>query len=234
MSPGQGASGAPGRAPVDSRLVTTRSPARRIAGSSVLSLASAVLLTLSAVMPALAHAELVRSDPEDGAVLATSPASITLTFSEGLNRGKSSFKLVGPGGPGGTGRAATDGATTMTLTGLALGAGTWKIQWTAAAEDGHIERGALAFTVSEPTPAPATPTPTAASTTPAVDETADTATAGPTGATGPTTTAEPSASPAGDGSPGAASTGDVLLPIVAGLLVVGIVGALVLRRSRRV
>ncbi len=117
------------------------------------------VLALLVAAPALAHADLVASTPEDGEVLAVPPTAVELTFSEGLDAGKSSFRLIGPDGDVGTGKAPKDGATTMALEGLALGPGDYRIKWTSVAEDGHIERGSLAFTVSSPTPEPATPTP---------------------------------------------------------------------------
>lgn len=218
--------------------MTTLVPGRWIAGPPVRSLASAALLALIVVVPVLAHADLVSSDPPDGAVLEAPPDSITLTFSEGLDAAKSSFRLIGPDGTAGTGRAAADGATTMSLTGLALGAGTWTVQWTSAAEDGHIARGTLTFSVSQPTPSPATPTPTPATSSTAAPATPEVGTSAPTAEPSPATTdgasIEPSPAPSAPGSPADTSTGDLLLPIVAGLLIVGIVGVLVLRRSRRV
>jgi methionine-rich copper-binding protein CopC len=171
-----------------------------------------LLLTLSIAAPALAHAELVSSTPEDRAVLETPPTTITLTFSEGLDAGKSSFKLVGGGATIGTGKADADGATVMTLDGLALAPGAYEIQWTSAATDGHIDRGALTFTVSQPAPATAGPVPA------------------PVSPSAPATGATPS--PSGEGGIPAASSTDVLIPIVIALVAVAGVGAYVLRRSR--
>src|SRR3954463_7741796 len=155
-------SGAKPGAPVDSRSVDTRSNDRRPAGSRsahpagrrFLPLVAGALLALALVTPALGHAELVSSDPADKAVLDVPPAVITLTFDEGVV-GKSSFKVIGPGGDTiGTGGPAKDGDTTMTLDGLALAPGAYAIEWTSVADDGDIERGTLSFTVPEPTPAP--------------------------------------------------------------------------------
>jgi methionine-rich copper-binding protein CopC len=191
-------------------------------------------------VPALAHADLVASDPEDGAVLADPPTAVTLTFNEGLDAGKSSFRLIGPDGDIGTGTAARDGATRMVLAGLVLAPGEYRVKWTAAADDGHVERGSLGFSVSAPTPVPSTPSPSPApSPTPA---TTTTPSAEP--ATDPPATRAPTAIPVSDsaaaspastpGAPAAASGTDVLIPIVAGLVLVGLVGGFVLRRSRRV
>ena len=190
--------------------------------------------------PALAHADLVSSTPEDGSELASPPTSVELAFSEGLDAGKSSFRLIGPDGDVGTGTASKDGSSTMLLDGLVLAPGAYRIKWTAAAEDGHVERGSLGFTVSAPTEAPVTPSPVP-TTVPTAGATTTPTTAPPTEAPSTTApTAQPaSASPAGspatvEGEPAAASGTDVLIPIVVGLVLVAGVGAFVLRRSRRV
>ncbi|MHB8892428.1 MAG: copper resistance CopC family protein, partial [Candidatus Limnocylindrales bacterium] len=125
---------------------------------------SGLLLALAIVAPALAHVALVRSTPADKAVLDTSPTTITLTFSESLSASDSSFKLIGPTGTVGTGRVGGDD-NVMTLSGLVLdgrplGPGAYEIRWAAKGTDGHLERGKLTFTVTEPTPTP-TPEPTA-------------------------------------------------------------------------
>ena len=217
-------------APVDSRSVDTRSIGRRPAHHPlalpvrlrVLPLLAGALLAVAAVSPVLGHAELVSSDPANKAVLDTPPTVITLTFDEGVV-GKSSFKLIGPGGDTvGTGGPAKDGDDTMTLDGLALTPGAYTIEWTSVADDGDVERGTLSFTVNEPTPAPATPTPAPSQ-----------ASTAPSAAPSPTPTATPVPSPAVDPEPVATSSGtDVLFPIIAALALVGVIGALLLRRNR--
>jgi methionine-rich copper-binding protein CopC len=197
-------------------------------------------LAIAVAVPALAHADLASSDPADKAVLATPPTVITLTFTEGLDQARSSFKLSGPGGATGTGKAPKDGSTVMTLDGIDLGPGAYEIKWTSVATDGHVARGTLSFTVSEPTPAPATPTPapTAASTDAAAPVSTDIATAAPPtpepSVTAAAASATPAATPGAGTDPTAASGSgtDVLIPIVVGLGLVAGIGAFVLRRSR--
>jgi methionine-rich copper-binding protein CopC len=192
-----------------------------------------VLAALVLATPALAHAELVSSTPEDGAVLDTPPTTVTLTFSEGLDAGKSSIRLIGPSGEIASGRPTETGATTMTLDDLALGPGAYTVKWVSAAEDGHLDRGQLGFTVSEPTPPPATPSPappTPTTQAPTSSPTTAPATAPPT----PAPTGSPAATTGADVVPAAAdgAAADVILPIALGLLLVAGVGAFVLRRSR--
>ena len=187
------------------------------------------MLTVVIAAPVLAHADLVSSDPADKAVLATPPTTITLTFSETLDATKASFKLIGPGGTVGTGKVGADPAG-MVLGGLALDPGSYEIQWTAASTDGHLLRGTLTFTVSQPTAAPATPPP-AASAVPS-GAPASAAISPSTPAASPVDSPVPAASP-DPAAPASSSGGDVVLPIIVALAAVAGIGVLVLRRSRR-
>ena len=195
----------------------------------VLALAVAVsAVVATGVVPVLAHAEFVSSDPANGATLAIAPTTITLTFSEGLNAAKSTFSLNQNGANVATGKAASDGATTMTATGLSLAPGSYVIRWTSVAADGDLLRGTVTFTVLPPAPSPSTAAPSAPATT-AASATPRPATAGPS-----VVAATPSPQPSSDPTPASSTGSDVLLPIVLALLVVAGVGAFVLRRSRRV
>lgn len=183
---------------------------------SILAPVFGVLMVLTLAAPVQAHAELVSSDPANKAVLATPPATITLTFSEDLDASKSSFKLLGPAGTVGTGKVAGT-ATAMSLEGLSLAPGDYTIEWTSMALDGDLLRGTLTFTVAASTPSGG-PSTAAPSTAPSAPPAASPAT--------------PSPSPSADGAIQAAS-GDATLPIIAALVIVGVVGLFVLRRSRR-
>ncbi len=102
---------------------------------------------------ALAHADLVSSDPADGARLAAAPATITLVFSEEL---KSEGNLVTVTDASGAQVDAGDSALDLndpkrvTLTVSlkpGLGDGVYTVNWTNASTDGHSEEGTLSFTV---------------------------------------------------------------------------------------
>ncbi len=179
------------------------------------------LLLTAGVLPVLAHAELVSSDPADGAQLATPPTTITLTFSEGVVASRSSFDLLLSGQRVGTGKAAKDGDTTMSLGGLTLAPGEYTIQWTSVADDGDLLRGTVTFTVLAPTPAPSV----------AVASASPSAAPSPTRAT-PTAVA-PTSQASADATPVASTGTDVLLPIVVGLVLIAGVGAFLFRRTRR-
>ena len=166
--------------------------------------------------------------PADGEVLTTPPTLVTLAFTEGLNASKSSFLLLRAGGEEiATGSASGDGETTMSATDLELEPGDYVIRWTAVADDGHVERGRLTFSVEEPAPTPS-PSPTPAPT----EAASESASASPSASPVSTPTATPAPSPSADTTPVASGGTDVLLPIVAALAIVGVVAYLVLRRGR--
>jgi methionine-rich copper-binding protein CopC len=172
---------------------------------------------------ALAHAELESASPPDGAVLGSPPSEIVLTFTEALDAVKSHMELIGPDGTqvaAGVVDPAND--KSMQIDPPELAPGAYEIRSTAfAAHDGALKREVLTFTINAPSP-----TPTA---TPTSDPSAS---ANPS----PSPSASPSASPTpapSAGGPTSASGADVLLPILAALIVIGLLGVMLLRgRSR--
>jgi methionine-rich copper-binding protein CopC len=197
----------------------------------LLAAALALALLPAAVTPVLGHVGLVRSDPAAGSTV-RGVRTVTLVFSEPLRKGVSSFRLEGPGDAT-LGTGMVTGPRRMTLDGLDLAPGQHTVKWVAAGDDGHLERGRFSFTVeaSAHTVAPVTPPPSPAS----GSANWPAGTAPPTGAplAAPTgITPSPVASPSQATPTSSASGTDVIIPIVAGLAIVGVVGALVLRRSR--
>lgn len=190
-------------------------------------LAFMLLLTLTLPSVVIADAELEQSTPADGATV-PSPfdGPIVMTFSAALAEGSTAELLDAAGAT--VGSTAVDGpGATMTITlGTPLAAGTYEVRWVAVAEDTHLNRDTFEFTVA---PAPPTPEPT-----PELTPTPE-ASATPAPATSPPATPEPSVvpTPSPTVDDGTAGTGDVLLPIIVALIVVG-VGALYLltRRNR--
>ncbi len=198
-------------------------------------LLAALVLAGLAATPVVAHVDLVSSDPADGAILATPPSVVSLRFSDGLVAAKSSFRLAGPSGAAGTGRPARDGGRVMVLDGLVLEPGEYTIRWTAGSLDGHVERGTLAFLVDEPaaTSPPPSPGPSVEpSVAPTETPVATEAPATEAPSEPPTATDVPASTPEPDATTADPTTGDVIAPIVLGLLLVAGIGALVLRRSR--
>lgn len=109
--------------------------------------AAAALLAAS---PAIAHTELVRSNPAAGATVHTGPKSITLTFNERVVPAFSKFELTMPAHrmkiPVST-AVSPDGKRIVGTLRSRLARGSYKIVWTAAGADGHRMTGELAFRV---------------------------------------------------------------------------------------
>lgn len=194
-----------------------------------LAVATGVLLLVAFPAAVAADSHLERSTPADGTTV-PSPfdGPIVLEFSAPLAEGSRAV-LVGPDGAT-VATARVDGPDArMTFTpDAALGMGTYTVRWTSIAEDTHLARGTVEFTVApavaSPSPAPTaepTPAPTASATT-APDTTAP-------------ASSEPSASPGPSPTDGDASGSgaDVVLPIVVALLVVGAGAAYLLTRRNR-
>jgi methionine-rich copper-binding protein CopC len=198
-------------------------------------LLAGLILSILVSGGALAHAELVDSDPADGATVTTPVTTIILSFSQDLDPQKSSFRLIGPDGANiGTGAATS--ARDMTLGGLALADGDYRIKWvSASADDGDIERDQLTFTVqvADGSPSDASPSDASPSVAPSASPIeSNVPSAEPESASPPTSAAAPTPAPSAAPTSPASSTSDVLLPIIIGLLLVAGVGAFVLRRSR--
>lgn len=139
-------------------ISTMRASALRFGSACVL-----FMLALGFAVPsASAHTEFVRSNPAPGATLAAAPADVSITFSGMLDPAGSSITVVDA-----TGASVSEGATTLSPTDAAtmrvalrsgLGAGTYTVQWTAQADDGHILNDSFTFTVgatAQPAAAPA-------------------------------------------------------------------------------
>jgi copper resistance protein C len=199
----------------------TFSTGRRGLGAVVVAFAAALILPTTVA----AHAELQTATPKDGATVAGSPPGISGTYSEAMTTSGSSLVLLGPDGKqvatGGVDPANDRRMTIDPVPDLVPGMYTVK-STTKSAADGDIDRKEWTFTV---VPAP-TPTPTLApSATAAPSVPAALASASPT----------PNASPGPSGAVDGTSSGggDVVLPIIAALAIVGVGGALLLGRRGR-
>lgn len=112
-----------------------------------------VLLASFAVLAATpialqAHAELDTAAPADGStVQAPFAGPIVMTFTEALSSGSGAELLDNAGS---VGASTTIDGPTMTLTPDApLAAGVFEVRWTSIADDGHVERGTVRFTVAD-------------------------------------------------------------------------------------
>ncbi|THA59316.1 copper resistance CopC/CopD family protein [Streptomyces sp. A1136] len=117
---------------------------------------AALLATLfTAAGPATAHAALTASDPKDGAVVATAPAQVTLSFSEEVAMGDDSIRVVDPRGKRvdtGELRNMCSGSTIRYGTALHSGLpnGTYTVAWQAVSADSHPVSGAFTFSIGAP------------------------------------------------------------------------------------
>ncbi|MCX4846641.1 copper resistance CopC/CopD family protein [Streptomyces sp. NBC_00893] len=113
-------------------------------------------LLLGGAGPASAHAALTGSDPQDGAVVATAPKEVTLTFSEQVALGDDSIRILDPAGKrADTGAAPRDLQSGSTVKyGVSLHAGlpdgTYTVAWQAVSADSHPVSGAFTFSVGSP------------------------------------------------------------------------------------
>lgn len=112
-----------------------------------------VLLVLVTTTTVAAHAGLVKSEPEDGQVLETSPARVTATFSEELDSELSKIRVFDDqnnqvdNGDGSVDLNDLDHLT-MEVSLPPLPAGTYRVDWTSvSAEDGDAEEGEFTFRV---------------------------------------------------------------------------------------
>jgi len=111
----------------------------------------AAAATLLLARPASAHADLVRSDPSDGSVLAHAPGVARLWFSEEISPEFSSARVVDRTGATVNGSVVHAGGgdpRQLTVELPSLGKGTYGLVWRALAEDdGHATSGVVVFTV---------------------------------------------------------------------------------------
>ncbi|MEU8839596.1 copper resistance protein CopC [Streptomyces roseus] len=135
------------------------SPARFRAAALLPRLALVLAALLAALFtaagPAAAHAALTASDPQDGAVVATAPAQVTLSFSEQVAMGDDSIRVMDPQGKRvdtGELRDMCSGSTIRYGTALHSGLpdGTYTVAWQAISADSHPVSGAFTFSIGAP------------------------------------------------------------------------------------
>ncbi|WP_405664575.1 copper resistance protein CopC [Streptomyces sp. NBC_01166] len=134
------------------------SPIRRpLAAAALLAMLISLLfgLVLAGASPASAHAALTGSDPQDGAVVATAPEEVTLTFSEQIAMDDDSIRVLDPSGERadeGAPRDLTSGGAVRYAVQLHSGLpdGTYTVAWQAVSADSHPVSGAFTFSVGAP------------------------------------------------------------------------------------
>ncbi|MFB4197810.1 copper resistance CopC/CopD family protein [Streptomyces carpaticus] len=118
---------------------------------------AALGLLLASAPPAAAHAQLLATDPANGALLPVAPPRITLTFSERITPVPDGVTVTGPDGPvdlpGGDGAPAGEVAPdaperlAIALPADGLPDGVYTVMWRVVSVDSHPIHGALVFGV---------------------------------------------------------------------------------------
>lgn len=113
-------------------------------------LTTALAIAVLASPFASAHASLQSSTPEAGAILATSPTEITLTFNEEVEQTFSKITLANASGkvvPAGKMNADSANAAVLHMEVPVLASGAYTVTWAVAGHDGHRRKGNFEFSV---------------------------------------------------------------------------------------
>jgi methionine-rich copper-binding protein CopC len=158
---------------------------RRIGAALLL----AGLALVGTATPALAHAQLLSSDPAAGAALPTAPKRIQLTFSEPVRLPDSPLSVTGPDGSHWTIGQPTVAGAVITAPVEPVGpAGEYVLDYKVISDDGDVVGSTLKFSLATAVATslaavPTTTTPTA-TTPPTTSATASSAPAQSSGSTG--------------------------------------------------
>lgn len=156
-APRPGAAAHPALRPPVRRTPAPRVPVRRTPALRLLALLlfTAALLGTALSGAASAHSTLTGSDPADGAVVATAPQRVTLTFSEQVALGDDSIRVLDPsGGRADTGELRDLCSGSVVKYGVdlrdGLPEGTYTVAWQAVSADSHPISGAFGFSIGKP------------------------------------------------------------------------------------
>lgn len=132
-----------------------RAPATALLPRLALVLAALLASLFTAASPAAAHAALTASDPKEGAVVATAPAQVSLSFSEQVAMGDDSIRVLDPQGRRvDTGELRDMCSGHIIRYGTALNSGlpdgTYTVAWQAVSADSHPISGAFTFSIGAP------------------------------------------------------------------------------------
>ncbi|MFH8580525.1 copper resistance CopC/CopD family protein [Streptomyces zaomyceticus] len=136
--------------------MTTTAPRLGTALARLLILAAALLgALLAGAAPASAHAALTGSDPKDGAVVASAPKEVNLTFSEQVAMSADSIRVLDPAGRrADTGEIRDLCSGSVVRYGVELRAGlpdgTYTVAWQTVSADSHPISGAFTFSIGAP------------------------------------------------------------------------------------
>jgi methionine-rich copper-binding protein CopC len=112
--------------------------------------AAFIALTITSLPQGLhAHALLQSADPSAGGTVGSSPATIVLHFSEGVEERYSQVSVSGPGGAVSVSRPVHGGAnsTLSVKVGQTLKPGRYRVHWSVVSVDTHKTQGSFSFEV---------------------------------------------------------------------------------------
>jgi copper resistance protein C len=112
-------------------------------------LLSAVLLSLPRA--GHAHAFLDHADPKVGSTVRSPPATVTLTFTEGVEPAFSKIDVIeGDGKAVAVGPLEHPDDTSLRVSMPALAAGTYRVKWRVISVDTHETEGSFTFSIQTP------------------------------------------------------------------------------------
>ncbi len=128
--------------------------ARRLLASALIAMLLWLALALAVARPAAAHDELIGSTPENGAVLDTPPAEVTLKFSANvMDIGATTQVLDGKGTDWAAGAPVLSGSKVSIPLRDGMPDGDYQLGWRVVSSDGHPIEGTLKFSVASSSPA---------------------------------------------------------------------------------
>lgn len=112
--------------------------------------AASMLLALLAPMPAHAHAILKESEPGQHESVPSGMVGIHLRYNSRIDWARSRLLLLRPDHSQSVLRIMPGGPPDLLSASATLAPGAYTIRWHVLATDGHLTRGDLRFTVTEP------------------------------------------------------------------------------------
>lgn len=126
-------------------------PGPRHAVAALIACALAAAMLFGFAQPASAHANLISTDPGEGAVLQVAPKQVRFTFDEAVRAVPDGVQVFDSGGDAVGAAATVNGAELEVVLSEPLGSGTTVVVWRVVSEDGHPIGGSLTFSVGAPT-----------------------------------------------------------------------------------
>lgn len=114
-----------------------------------------LLLLVATAMTAAAHANLIETDPANGAVVPEAPAEITLTFDEPVQVRDDSIQVIDASGAGLDVSARTSDSSVIVELPDGLDDGTYVVSWRVISADTHAVAGGFLFSIGAPSDASA-------------------------------------------------------------------------------